>query len=152
MRWTFKLEFTPDGGETITHEIGTITRPIADLRPEEIGLTLAEGHEVVRDLERRMISDQIHAYTLCFRRCPHCGHRQAFKDCARSAFGLCLEPIAFGAARSTCVDARSTADAQCRSSRSGRSYQDPGAAFIRVHVNLTATMVHGVRASRACSG
>jgi hypothetical protein len=40
---------------TIRHEIGTVTQPIADLRPEEIGLTLAEGHELVRDIERRMI-------------------------------------------------------------------------------------------------
>jgi hypothetical protein len=91
MKWTIKLEFTPDGGETITHDIGTITRPIADLRPEEIGLTSAEGHEVVRDIERRMIGDQIHAYTLCFRRCPHCGQRQPFKDvrtkCVLTLFG-----------------------------------------------------------------
>lgn len=81
----------PDGGETIRHELGTISRPIADLRPEEIGLTFAEGHELVRDIERRMISDQIHIYTLCFRRCTHCGQRQPFKDvrtkCVLTVFG-----------------------------------------------------------------
>jgi hypothetical protein len=41
MQWTIKLEFTPDGGEPIGREIGSITRPFADLKPEEIGLTLA---------------------------------------------------------------------------------------------------------------
>ena len=91
MQWTLKLEFTPDGGETVVHEIGSITRPIADLEPEEIGLTLAEGHGLVRDIERRMISDQIHIYTLCFRRCAHCGQRQPFKDvrtkCVLTMFG-----------------------------------------------------------------
>jgi hypothetical protein len=46
MQLTIKLEFTPDGGKTINHPMGTINRPIADLRPEEIGLTLAEGHEL----------------------------------------------------------------------------------------------------------
>jgi hypothetical protein len=91
MQWTIKLEFTPDRGETVSHEIGSITRPIADLRPEEIGLSLVEGHELVRDIERRMISDQIHIYALCFRRCSHCRHRQPFKDvrtkCVLTMFG-----------------------------------------------------------------
>jgi hypothetical protein len=92
MQWTIKLEFTPDGGETVVHEIGSITRPIADLEPEEIGWTLAEGHELVRDIERRMISDQIHIYTLCFRRCAHCGQRQGCSHEVRSdhVWGLSL--------------------------------------------------------------
>jgi hypothetical protein len=64
MQWTIKLEFTPDGGETIEREIGTITRPLSDLTPEEIGLTLTEGHELLRDIERRMIGDQVHIYAL----------------------------------------------------------------------------------------
>jgi hypothetical protein len=42
----------------VTHEIGSINRAVADWRPEEIGLTLLEGHELLRDIERRMISDQ----------------------------------------------------------------------------------------------
>src|ERR1700730_2931222 len=91
MQWTIKLEITPDGGGTISHEIGTITRPIGDLKSEEIGLTLAEGHELVRDIERRMISDQIHIYMFCFRRCTNCGQRQPFKDvrtkCVLTMFG-----------------------------------------------------------------
>jgi hypothetical protein len=91
MQWTIKLEFTPDGGETIEREIGTITRPLSDLTPEEIGLTLTEGHELLRDIERRIIGDQVHIYTLCFRQCPHCGQRQPFKDvrskCVLTVFG-----------------------------------------------------------------
>jgi hypothetical protein len=26
MQWTIKLEFTPESGETVSHEIGSITR------------------------------------------------------------------------------------------------------------------------------
>jgi hypothetical protein len=38
--WTIRFELTPDGNAPITYEIGTITRPIANLAPEQIGLTL----------------------------------------------------------------------------------------------------------------
>ena len=43
MKWTIRVELTPDGNEPITCDIGTITRPIVDLSPEQIGLTLEEG-------------------------------------------------------------------------------------------------------------
>jgi hypothetical protein len=43
MKWTIRVELTPDGNPPITYDIGTITRPIADLSPEQIGLTLEEG-------------------------------------------------------------------------------------------------------------
>jgi hypothetical protein len=39
MKWTIRVELTPDGNPPITYDIGTITRPIADLSPEQIGLT-----------------------------------------------------------------------------------------------------------------
>jgi hypothetical protein len=46
-KWTIRLELTPDGNP-ITYDIGTITRPIADLSPEQIGLTLEEGQQLLR--------------------------------------------------------------------------------------------------------
>ena len=104
MQWTIKLEITPDGGGTISHEIGTITRPIGDLKSEEIGLTLAEGHELVRDIERRMISDQIHIYMFCFRRCTYWPGRAMNVKSAVFEFGFvrsavycpgCLSDLAF---------------------------------------------------------
>jgi hypothetical protein len=30
IKWTIRVELTPDGNASITYEIGTITRPIAD--------------------------------------------------------------------------------------------------------------------------
>ena len=32
MKWTIRVELTPDGNEPITCDIGTITRPIVDIR------------------------------------------------------------------------------------------------------------------------
>ncbi len=43
MKWTIRIELTPDGNPPITYDIGTITRPIANLSPEQIGLTLEEA-------------------------------------------------------------------------------------------------------------
>jgi hypothetical protein len=44
-RWTIRIELTPDGSKPITCDIGTITRPTADLSPEQIELTLEEGQQ-----------------------------------------------------------------------------------------------------------
>ncbi|HMB84372.1 MAG TPA: hypothetical protein VKI40_10025 [Terriglobales bacterium] len=48
MKWTIRIELTPDGNEPISCEIGTITRPIADLSSEQLGLTVEEGQQLLR--------------------------------------------------------------------------------------------------------
>jgi hypothetical protein len=39
MKWTIRIELTPEGNEPITRDVGTITRPIADFHPEQVGLS-----------------------------------------------------------------------------------------------------------------
>jgi hypothetical protein len=89
--WTIKLEFTPGGGEPQVRQIGTISRSMNDLRPEEAGLTLQEGRELLRGIECQIIANQVHFYTLCFGSCPDCGQRRQFKDvrtkCVQTVFG-----------------------------------------------------------------
>ena len=58
------------------NEIGSINRAIADLRAEEIGLMVPEGHESLCDTERWMIGDQIHIYIRCSCHRAHCGKRE----------------------------------------------------------------------------
>jgi hypothetical protein len=48
VKWTIRIELTPDGNEPITRDVGTIARPIADLSPEQVGLTLEEGQQLLR--------------------------------------------------------------------------------------------------------
>jgi hypothetical protein len=45
VEWTIRLQLTPARNPPITYDIGTITRRIADLSPEQIGLTLEEGQQ-----------------------------------------------------------------------------------------------------------
>ena len=91
MKWTIRLELTPDGNPPITYDIGTITRPIADLSPEEIGLTLEEGQQLLRRIQVQIIGGQAHAYALCRSTCEHCGKPKRIKDirtkCVQTVFG-----------------------------------------------------------------
>jgi hypothetical protein len=60
MKWT--IELTPDGNPPITYDIGTITRPIADLSPEQIGLTLEEGQQLPRRVHVQIRSTRAHRH------------------------------------------------------------------------------------------
>jgi hypothetical protein len=91
MKWTIRIELTPDGNPPITYDIGTVTRPIADLSPEEIGLTLEEGQQLLRRIQVQIIGSQAHAYALCRRPCVYCGKPKRIKDictkCVQTVFG-----------------------------------------------------------------
>lgn len=50
MKWTIRIELTPEGNEPITRDVGTITRPIADLHPEQVGLSPEEDRPVVLEI------------------------------------------------------------------------------------------------------
>src|ERR1700733_8293638 len=91
MKWTIRLELTPDGNAPITSDIGTINRPIADLSPEQIGLTLEEGQQLLRQVQVQIIGSQAHAYAVCRRPCVYCGEPKRTKDlrpkCVQTVFG-----------------------------------------------------------------
>jgi hypothetical protein len=91
MKWMIRVELTPDGNPPITYDIGTITRPIADLSPEQIGLTLEEGQQLLRRVQVEIIASQAHAYALCRRPCVDCGRPKRIKDirtkCVQTVFG-----------------------------------------------------------------
>jgi hypothetical protein len=91
MKWTIRVELTPDGNAPITYEIGTITRPIADLDPEQIGLTREGGQQILPRVQVQMISSQAHAYALCRQPCLDCGRPRRVKDtrtkCVQAVFG-----------------------------------------------------------------
>jgi hypothetical protein len=91
MKWTIRIELTPDDNEPITYDIGTITRPIADWAPEQIGLTLEEGQQILRRIQVQIIASQAHAYALCRRPCEYCRKPKLIKDirtkCVQTVFG-----------------------------------------------------------------
>jgi hypothetical protein len=80
VKWTIRIEVTldDDNGPT-TRDVGTIMRPIADLSPEQIGLTLEEGQQLLRGIQMAIIGNQVHEYELRRRLCNDCGRRQRIK-------------------------------------------------------------------------
>lgn len=81
MKWTIRLELTPDGNPPVTFEIGSITRPIADLSQEEIGLTLEEGQQLLRRVQVQIIASQAHAYSQCTKAVHLLWQTQAHQGC-----------------------------------------------------------------------
>ena len=59
--------------------------------PEQIGLTLEEGQQLLRGIQMAIIGNQVHEYELRRRLCNDCGRRQRIKDtrrkCVQTAFG-----------------------------------------------------------------
>ena len=91
MKWTIRIEFSVDGKEPSSCVVGTITRPVVDVLPEQIGLSLEEGQQLLRGVQMAILADQSHRYELGRVRCSDCGRRQRIKDtrckCVQTAFG-----------------------------------------------------------------
>jgi hypothetical protein len=72
MEWVVKLEARSGWGEVETIEVGRIQRRVVGLTAEEVGLTLAEGKELLGELGRLVLQTQMEEYTTCARVCPGC--------------------------------------------------------------------------------
>jgi len=66
-----------DAASPIVIDVAHLQRQ--ELTPETIGLTLAEGKEVLAHLQTALVTQQAAAYTDQQRACPHCGARQLSK-------------------------------------------------------------------------
>jgi hypothetical protein len=61
-------------GRAQVHDVAGLDRPAVEaLRPEELGLTLAEAKAVLRGVQRVVVTAQAAAHAAGRRRCPDCG-------------------------------------------------------------------------------
>ena len=77
MKCTIQVVITTDEGQTETREIACLERQ--DLTPTTLGLTLAEGKAVLKDLQAVVLARQITAYLATQQPCAHCGTPQRSK-------------------------------------------------------------------------
>ena len=64
----------------------TIARPGVVRGEEELGLSLEDGKEIVRELQSRMIAVQVEMLEAANSLCIHCGHRKDIEDRRPSYF------------------------------------------------------------------
>ena len=81
MEWVVKLEARSGWGEVETIEVATIKRRVVGLTAEEVGLTLAEGKDLLGELGRLVLQTQMEEYTTCARVCPGCMKLRRQRDC-----------------------------------------------------------------------
>src|ERR1700742_932421 len=81
MEWTIKLEARRGWGEVETIEVGRLKRRFAGLTAGEVGLTLAEGKDLLSELQRLVLQTQMEEYTMCARVCPECLTLRRQRDC-----------------------------------------------------------------------
>jgi hypothetical protein len=81
MEWTIKLEARSGWGEVETIEVGRLKRRVVGLTADEVGLTLAEGKDLLSELQRLVLQTQMEEYTMCARVCQECLTMRRQRDC-----------------------------------------------------------------------
>ena len=66
-----------EDGHQETREITCLQR--TDLKPETLGLTLAEGKMILKDLQQILVEGQVASFLLPKRPCPECGQPRCIK-------------------------------------------------------------------------
>ena len=78
-----------EDGRKETREITSIQR--TDVKPETLGLSLAEGKMILKDLQQLVVESQVSSLLLPKRTCPECGEPRCSKDnhtlSVRTVFG-----------------------------------------------------------------
>ena len=80
MEWVVKLEAKSGWGEVETIEVGRLERRVVGLTAGDVGLTLAEGKNLLGELARLILQNQIKEFTTCARVCRDCLKLQRLRD------------------------------------------------------------------------
>ena len=80
MEWLLKLEAKSGWGDVETIDVGRLEQRIVGLTAEGIGLTLAEGEELLGELARLILQTQMEEFTRCGRVCHDCMKRRRPRD------------------------------------------------------------------------
>ncbi len=80
MKITIRVEITTDWDETDTFEICQLERPYRQLEPEKVGLSLAEGKDLLHRLQKVVVAAQAEEVCMLRRFCTRCHRFLELKD------------------------------------------------------------------------
>ena len=84
-------------------EVAKVEREATGIGSEELGLTLAEGETVLKQVQARIVQIQIETISAAAKACRNCGRNQRMKDlrtrsCGRSLVrSMCFVAVSCGA-------------------------------------------------------
>jgi hypothetical protein len=99
MKIVIRVETIADWGETETVELCQFERPIGELAPENVGLSLADGKELLHKLQQVVIGAQSEEVCAFRRFCARCGRRLFLKDYRKRKVDTVFGTVAFRSAR-----------------------------------------------------
>src|SRR5258708_8236799 len=80
MKIVVRVELITDWGDVNTIEVGRIDRPSQTLDPESVGLSLADGKQLLHNLQQAVIPAQADEICTLRRICRRCHRWTALKD------------------------------------------------------------------------
>jgi hypothetical protein len=99
MKIIIRVETIADWGESETVELCQFERPIGELAPENVGLSLADGNELLHKLQQVVIEAQSEEICAFRRFCGRCRRRLFLKDYRKRKVDTVFGTVAFRSAR-----------------------------------------------------
>jgi DNA-directed RNA polymerase subunit RPC12/RpoP len=99
MRMLVTVEFVDAGSETGTHDVLVVNRNAEFTESGDVGLSLAEGKQILNFVQHEFITAQAAEITERARICPRCGSRLVLKDVERRRVHTLFGRIALEARR-----------------------------------------------------
>lgn len=102
MKITIRVEITTDWDETDTFEICQLERPYRQLEPEKVGLSLAEGKDLLHRLQKVVVAAQAEEVCMLRRFCTRCHRFLELKDWRLRKVDTVFGTAPFRSARIVC--------------------------------------------------
>lgn len=102
MKVTIRVEITTDWDETETYEICQLERPYRQLEPDKVGLSLAEGKDVLHRLQQAVVAAQAEEVCMLRRFCTRCHRFLELKDRRIRKVDTVFGTVPFRSARFVC--------------------------------------------------
>jgi hypothetical protein len=95
MQIIVRVETIADWGETDIVELCQFERPIGELAPENVGLSLPDGKELLHKLQQAVIGAQSEEICSFRRFCTRCGRRLFLKDYRKRKVDSGVDPVSW---------------------------------------------------------